>query len=167
MARRLIAAIVLLTVLAIPGMSAAAPATPPWRYDTPFSTETATVRVGDTTIRAEIADTMELQVRGLGYRDGLRPGWGMIFTYDRPAVRSFWMKGMRFCLDIIWIEQGRVAGAAERVCPVPGAADADLPSYRSPVPVTYVLEMPSGWLDSIGAGTGSQVEITLPTRRDP
>jgi uncharacterized membrane protein (UPF0127 family) len=141
----------------------AAPATPPWRYDTPFSTETASVTVGETTIRAEIADTPDLQTRGLGYRDGLRPGWGMIFVFGKPSYQSFWMKGMRFCLDIIWIESGQVVGAAERVCPIPGATDAKLPSYTSPKPVTYVLEMPAGWLDAIGAGPGTPARITLPT----
>jgi uncharacterized membrane protein (UPF0127 family) len=143
----------------------AAPASPAWRYDTPFSTDTAVVTVGSTVVRAEIADTRPLQTRGLGYRDGLREGWGMLFDFGEASTRGFWMKGMRFCLDIIWIEGGQVVGAAERVCPLPGAGDEDLPSYYSPVPVRFVLEMPAGWLDSIGAGTGTPVAITLPPAR--
>ena len=50
------------------------------------------------------------------------------------------MKGMRFCLDIIWIDNGVVQGAAESVCPEPGIADAQLSHVTSPVPVEYVLE---------------------------
>jgi uncharacterized membrane protein (UPF0127 family) len=68
------------------------------------------------------------------------------------------MKGMRFCLDIVWIEWGVIQGAAEGVCPPPpGTADADLPSYRSPVPVSYVLEVPAGWLAANGLGVGTAV----------
>jgi uncharacterized membrane protein (UPF0127 family) len=69
------------------------------------------------------------------------------------------MKGMQFCIDIIWLENGAIQGAAERVCPDPaGTADADLASYVSPVPVTYVLEVPAGWLDTNGLGVGAPVE---------
>jgi uncharacterized membrane protein (UPF0127 family) len=89
----------------------------------------------------------------------------MLFRYPEPAPRSFWMKGMQFCLDIIWIEDGAIQGAAENVCPAPpGTVDADLPSYVSPVPVRYVLEVPAGWLDAHGFGAGTPV-AGVPTRR--
>jgi uncharacterized membrane protein (UPF0127 family) len=52
-----------------------------------------------------------------------------------------------------------IQGAAESVCPEPaGTADADLASYVSPVPVTYVLEVPAGWLGAYGLGVGTPVE---------
>lgn len=140
----------------------AAPALPAWRAGTPWSTETATVTVGDETIIAELADTAELRSRGLGFRDGLAPGTGMLFVYGEPGSRSFWMKGMRFCLDIIWIEDGEITGAAENACPEPGVADADLARYVSDVPVRYVLELPAGWLDERGYGAGTPVDVEFP-----
>jgi uncharacterized membrane protein (UPF0127 family) len=140
----------------------AAPAVPAWRLTTPWTTEQAVVTVGTDTITAEIADSNELRSRGLGYRDGLVPGMGMLFVFDEASLHTFWMKGMRFCLDIVWIEQGTVRGAAESVCPVPGANDAELPRYPSPEPVTYVLELPAGWLQSHGYGAGTPVTIQLP-----
>ena len=83
----------------------------------------------------------------------------MLFLFEGPAPRSFWMRGMQFCIDIVWIENGVIQGAAESVCPEPaGATDADLTSYVSPVPVTYVLEVPAGWLDAYGLGAGTPVE---------
>ena len=145
--------------------TSAAPALPAWRAGTPWSTETARVRVGDHVVVAEIADTAELRSRGLGFRDGLAPGTGMLFVYERPGVRSFWMKGMRFCLDIIWIENGEVIGAAEHVCHEPGVPDAELQRYRSNEPVRYVLEVPAGWLAERGYGPGTPVDIELPGDR--
>ena len=141
----------------------ASPAVPAWRADTPWATETAIVEFGHDTISAEIADTPELRERGLGYRDVLQPGTGMLFVYDIPAARSFWMKGMRFCLDIVWIELNRIQGAAESVCPEPGTDDADLHRYVSPVPVAYVLELPAGWLDTNDYDSGDAVELVLPS----
>ena len=83
----------------------------------------------------------------------------MLFLFEGPEPQSFWMRGMQFCIDIIWIENGVIQGAAESVCPEPpGTADGDLPSYDSPVPVTYVLEVPAGWLDAYGLGAGTPVE---------
>jgi uncharacterized protein len=134
---------------------------PPWRHQV-AQLPTTEITVGGVPLIVELAEEPEALARGLGYRDGLAPGTGMLFVFDGPAPRSFWMKGMRFCLDIIWIESGAIQGAAESVCPEPaGTADADLPSFRSPVPVTYVLEVPAGWLDHHGLGVGDPVEGLL------
>jgi uncharacterized membrane protein (UPF0127 family) len=137
---------------------AAAQVAPPWRHQV-NPLPTTQITVGEIPLTVELAVEPEETSRGLGYRDGLAPGTGMLFVFDGPAPRSFWMRGMRFCLDIIWIEGGQVQGAAESVCPEPpGTADADLPSFFSPVPVTYVLEVPAGWLDHYGLGAGSPVD---------
>src|SRR6478735_8078816 len=122
----------------LPLLASAAPAVPAWHLAPPFSTETAAVTVGGSVhITAEIADTDPLRSRGLGYRDGLRDGWGMLFIDTTARVQTFWMKGMRFCLDIIWIENGQITGAAQDVCPQPGVADAGLTVFSSGVPVRY------------------------------
>lgn len=152
----------LVIALGTANLVSAAPVVPPWRIGLPWTSRTATIEVGDLTIEAEVSDTGALRERGLGYRDGLEPGTGMLFVYEEPGPRSFWMKGMRFCLDIIWIESGRIVGAAENACPVEGAADADLPRYRSPEPVRYVLEMPAGWMAENGFAAGTPVTIRLP-----
>ena len=140
----------------------AEPALPIWRASSPWSTERAFVTIGNQTIGAEIADTSPLQIRGLSYRDELLPGAGMLFVFDSHQVRSFWMRGMRFCLDIIWIDDGRIAGAAENVCPMPEVPEADLPRYSSEVPVSFVLEVPGGWMDEHGFEAGERVDIELP-----
>jgi uncharacterized protein len=125
--------------------------------------QTAEITVGGVPLTVELAYLPADTSLGLGYRDGLAPGTGMLFLFDGPAPRSFWMRGMQFCIDIIWIEHGVIQGAAESVCPEPpGTVNADLTSYRSPVPVTYVLEVPAGWLDAYGLGAGTPVE-GLPT----
>ena len=157
----IVAAVVISLIAAAP--AAAAPALPGWRQTIPFSTESATLTIGGgLRVDAEIADTEPLRERGLGFRDGLRQGWGMLFVYASPSRHTFWMKGMRFCLDIIWIEGGQIQGAAESVCPVPGAADADLPRFDSPGAVTYILEMPAGWMSAHGFKLGTSVDIGLP-----
>ncbi|MDQ3413259.1 MAG: DUF192 domain-containing protein [Chloroflexota bacterium] len=122
--------------------------------------ETAEITVGDQPLTVELATAPETRARGLGYRQGLAPGTGMLFVFPESSERGFWMKGMRFCLDIIWINDGVIVGAAESVCPEPrGTEDADRQSYPSGAPVQFVLEVPAGWLAEHDLGPGTPVGI--------
>jgi uncharacterized membrane protein (UPF0127 family) len=152
----------LLAVTMVLGMMGGVPtpgASSPARQVVTAPLPTVEITVGGVPLTVELASQPADRALGLGYREGLAPGTGMLFLFEGPAPRSFWMRGMQFCIDIIWIENGVIQGAAESVCPEPpGTADADLPSYVSPVPVTYVLEVPAGWLDAYGLGVGTPVE---------
>jgi uncharacterized membrane protein (UPF0127 family) len=150
----------LLAVTLVLGLVGGAPASSLSRSQVaPSPLPTAEITVGGVPLTVELAYLPPDTSLGLGHREGLAPGTGMLFLFEGPAPRTFWMRGMRFCIDIIWIENGVIQGAAESVCPEPaGTADADLPSYVSPVPVTYVLEVPAGWLDAYGLGAGTPVE---------
>jgi uncharacterized membrane protein (UPF0127 family) len=62
---------------------------------------------------------------------------------------------VRFPIDIIWIERGRVAGI-ERDVPVP---QGDLPLYSSDRPADRVLEVPAGWAARHGVRAGARVSV--------
>jgi len=47
-----------------------------------LTAETVTVRFEGDSVVAEVADTSELRERGLGYRDELANGTGMLFVYN-------------------------------------------------------------------------------------
>lgn len=160
--RRIVVSILIALVFSLPALPSAAQrqVLPPWRTDFPEARETAEITVGTTPLLVDLALTPDQQQLGLGYRNGLEPGTGMLFVSSEPANRTFWMKGMRFCLDIIWIEAGRITGAAEQACPDPrGTPDAERQRFPSGEPVTYVLEVPAGWLSAHGYGPGTQVTI--------
>jgi len=132
----------------------------PWHEPLDAQPDRTTIVVGDHELDVELAVTPQQQTLGLGYRNELPEGNGMLFVNDSAQPRSFWMKGMRFCLDIIWVESGEIVGAAESVCPDPeGTQDADRQRFVSPEPVTYVLEVPAGWLERNGYGPGTPVDI--------
>jgi uncharacterized protein len=111
--------------------------------------------VGNGQVRAEIADSARERSRGLAGRASLADGQGMLFVFGDRAVREFWMKGMRFPIDILWIDHGRVTGV-ERDAPVPAPATG-LPRYRSAGPADRVLEVPAGWAARHGVGRGDLV----------
>jgi len=139
---------------------------PPWQSQFP-ELATGEIVVGEQPLTVELAITMDERARGLGYRDGLAAGTGMLFVDEGPNPQTFWMKGMRFCLDMVWIEGGKVVGAAENACPDPaGTADKDRARFSAPSPVTYVLEVPAGWVADHGIAAGAPVtgidEATAP-----
>lgn len=162
---RWVVVLLLLALAASPLVIAAQDtAVPPWREPLPPPPPEAVITVGKETLRVQVVRETPDITLGLGYRNGLEPGTGMLFVFDQEASRSFWMKGMRFCLDIVWITDGQIVGAAERVCPDPaGTPDEDRASYVSPEPVAFVLEVPAGWLDEHGLGEGTPVDLSTVT----
>jgi uncharacterized membrane protein (UPF0127 family) len=51
----------------------------------------------------QLAVTPAQQDLGLGDRVKLPLDDGMLFVYRSSGTRCFWMKGMRFALDMIWL----------------------------------------------------------------
>lgn len=105
-----------------------------------------TAKIGEHIINLEIADTAQKQMKGLGGRESLEENSGMLFVFKGSRTRNFWMRGMYFPIDIVWIrENGVVAGCAENV---PPPADPKqllgLERRSSPEPVKYVLELNAG-----------------------
>jgi uncharacterized protein len=144
-----------------PGAVAQRERVPPWRASLPTPPDQARITVGTTPLTVQLAITASQQSLGLGYRNGLEADTGMLFVFDQPQIQTFWMKGMRFCLDIVWVTDGRIVGAAENTCPDPaGIADVDRPVQTSSAPVQYVLEVPGGWLKAHGYGAGTNVDLS-------
>ena len=104
------------------------------------------VRVGATAFTVEVADNLEARARGLSGRASLPPGAGMLFVFEDTGIHTFWMKGMMFPLDLVWIgEQCTVENITPNVPPpTPELADSELPRFRPTQPVRYVLEVNGG-----------------------
>lgn len=106
----------------------------------------------DLTLTVEHARTMEEQRTGLGGRDSLPAGAGMLFTFDPAGPRRVWMAGMRFPIDIAWIRDGRIiATDTLPACTLPDTNDC--PRWDSPGDVDALLETGVGVLDLITTGT--------------
>jgi uncharacterized membrane protein (UPF0127 family) len=123
----------------------------------PLATGTLVI-AGRVTLTVELARTLEEQVRGLSGRPGLKPGHGMLFVYDRPRPVSIWMKDMRFPLDIIWVQAGRIVAIEKHAPPLASAGRERV--YT--VTADLVLEVPAGFTDRQKIRVGDSVQATLP-----
>lgn len=109
-------------------------------------------------VAVELAITPAEQQLGLGQRDTLAWDDGMLFLYDKPGFYRFWMKDMRFDIDIVWIRGDRIVDISHRVPHVPGENGPTV----SPVElVDKVLEVPAGYATALGWRSGQPVEVEL------
>ena len=114
--------------------------------------------VNEARIDVLVADTVQERAAGLSGYAGLPDDAGMLFVFEQPARPSFWMKGMEFALDIIWIRDGTVAQIhASALPPASGTPDAELPRYQPDEPVTHVLELPAGAAARYGIAVGDRI----------
>lgn len=119
------------------------------------------VRVENVVFRVELALTVEQQAHGLSGRDLLMPGTGMLFVYQQENALSFWMKEMRFPLDIVWIGADCTVLdlTLEAPTPEPDQPLTQLPRFSPGGPAQYVLEINAGEAAVQGIETGNLVEF--------
>ena len=156
---RLFLALLLLVAAIACGGAAAEVVTPPPGPDaTPTPT---TVTIGDASFAVELAVTQQQQAQGLSGRPGLAPGIGMLFIFESEGLYSFWMKDMRFPLDMVWISaEYAVVDITEDVPPpAPGQTTSDLPTYKPAELAQYVLEINAGEAESADIHIGDMVEF--------
>ncbi len=96
------------------------------------------VKVGNTEVKAEIADTPLKRAKGLMFRKSLPEDEGMLFIFNEEDYHSFWMMNMSFPIDIIWINNEKKV-----VDIVKNAQPCKIPctSYRPKEKAMYVLEV--------------------------
>jgi len=105
------------------------------------------------TIQSLVATSTVDQERGLGDRPSLPAEEGMLFTFARPGVYGFWMKDMRFPLDMVWIDKNKVVvGIAANV-----PADSYPSTFFPPRDILYVLELNAGGAGKYGIETGTRL----------
>lgn len=116
------------------------------------------VRIGDKTFSVELAMTREQQALGLGERDNLPANLGMLFVFKPADIAKFWMKGMRFNLDMVWIADGKVVEIT-RNAPAPklDTKTESLPVYSANTEVDYVLELNAGAANTLKVGDSVEV----------
>lgn len=116
---------------------------------------TVPFRIGGRVIKVERAVTGEQRTYGLSARSGLAKDTGMLFVFTSDDTYGFWMKDMRFPIDIMWLDASyKIVDMKERVTP------ATYPTVFYPsVPAWYVLEVPAGFVQEHGLSIGLSGEI--------
>ena len=111
------------------------------------------LRLGEKTIRAELADTAVKREKGLQGRNSLGENEGMLFVFPEPRNLSFWSKDTTLPLSLAFIDD---AGVIQEIVPLP-------PETQTPVtsraPCRYALEMREGWFERNGVAPGDALRM--------
>jgi hypothetical protein len=115
-----------------------------------------TIKVGSTRIKVEKAVTPWEKARGLSGRASLEANSGMLFVYTYSAKHAFWMNGMNFDLDFIFINGDKVVDIKENV---PAPKDGESPVAIIPTSASdKILEVNSGFVAKHKLKIGDRVE---------
>lgn len=115
------------------------------------------LKVGQQEVMVEVRDTEAGRSLGYSYREKIGKNEGMLFVFPVSAPYPFWMKGMKFDLDIVWIKDSQVIGLSEKVkAPV---NNGKVETVFPPQAVNQVLEVPAGWVRENGVKVGDEVGL--------
>lgn len=118
---------------------------------------TTVIRIGEVSVTVEIADTPPKRAQGLSGREPLPELYGMLFPMGEPLRHTFWMKDMKFALDIIWINQGVIVDISENV---PAPVGDEAPAVVQPSEASdTVLEVNADFTEKYGVKLGDEVDI--------
>ena len=114
----------------------------------PFNLPTftsASVKIGNKSYSAIIAKSDKDRMKGLSGRNSLDKNTGMLFVFDKKAPYPFWMKDMKFPIDIIYIDDNKIVDIFENVpAPQKGTPLYNLPVYKPKADANYVFEINAG-----------------------
>lgn len=121
----------------------------------------AKVTFNKTIVTLDVADNEQKRETGLSGRNSLNDKQGMLFLFDEPGVPSFWMKGMKFPIDIIFLNNDKIVTIFKNV-PAPAKA-TEIPNiyYQPTAPADKVIELKAGAADTYNLHEGDTVKVSL------
>ncbi len=115
------------------------------------------LNINNESIALIVADDQQEREKGLGDRDYISDYEAMIFVFEQPDIYEFWMKDMKFPLDIVWLNEKR-----EVVYIKENAKPESYPeSFVPPQKAQYVIEFNTGLVSKLGIKVGNILDFKL------
>lgn len=110
------------------------------------------LHINDQSLKTMLAQSSEQRAIGLSQHQILHTDEAMLFLFEQLGLYSFWMKNMKFPIDIFWLDHDkRVVFIQEHAEPT------DYPNTYTPdQPALYVLETVAGFAEQYDVRLGSQ-----------
>ena len=114
------------------------------------------IQVKNEHFQLEIADTSLKRAQGLSGRESMPENQGMLFVFDKPSKYAFWMKDMKFPLDIIWLNNNQIVYVAENAAPM---TISNLKVYSPKSEADSVIELNAGSFGRLGLKIGDHLSF--------
>src|SRR5215204_5601461 len=120
----------------------------------------AKVTVKGFELNADIPITSELKSKGLAVKNQLKENEAMLFVFEDSAKHPFWMKDMKFPIDIIWLDSnGKVVHIEQNLQPCVSVFVC--PGYAPNADSQYVLETVAGFTQRHNISVGTNIDFEL------
>ena len=118
----------------------------------PFGLRVVQLRIGNSSLFAEVADNPQTSANGLMFRNSLPDDHGMLFVFEKPKKASFWMKNTKIPLSIAYID------SAGRILQIESMKPLDeTPVASTSNEVAFALEVNEGWFKRNGVSAGAKI----------
>jgi uncharacterized membrane protein (UPF0127 family) len=108
------------------------------------------IQLNDQTFSTQEAKTITQQEKGLSGRACLGELQAMYFPIEPQTFACFWMKDMRFSIDIVWFDKDNAIIYLQKNA----SPDSYPQQFCTEKPTKYVLELPAGTVDKLGLTIG-------------
>lgn len=116
----------------------------------------AALRFGSKNLSLDYAVTPAERERGLSGRGQLADNEGMLFQFEQPSLHCFWMKDMKFPIDIVWLNSDMmVIDLRENVSP-----DSYPAQFCPAQNASYVIEVRAGLTKMAQVDLGDRLQFT-------
>lgn len=115
------------------------------------------VRFQNYYFEVELAQNYWQRAKGLMFKKDMEENQGMLFVFPKSGLYNFWMKNVKFPLDLIWIDQEKKIvdlKLQQQPC-LSNPCSAIKPKVKA----QYVLELKGGMASKTGMTVGSQLEF--------
>ena len=115
------------------------------------------VEIGNIKLKAILADSFIKRAIGLMYRDSISEDECMLFTFSHPSMLGIWMKGMKFPIDILWLDSSKsIVTIKESLPPCRGIL---CKTYYPERESMYVIELRSGFIKKNSVTKLTEIKI--------
>lgn len=122
------------------------------------SAKSPTAKINNRTFKLFVAKTDKDKQVGLSKYKSIKEEQGMIFSFGKDDYYRFWMKEMKFPIDLIYINDGKIVTIYKNV-PIP--KDKSNPQiYNSNKPADTVLEISAGLSQKYNFKEGDSVALS-------
>jgi uncharacterized membrane protein (UPF0127 family) len=99
-------------------------------------------------LKLKVASTPATQAKGyMGSDKSPQDNEGILFIYDEPQPLSFWMKDVKFPLDIIFFDTQLNYINHATMDTTEEVDEFNIPKHISDKPARFAVELPCGWCE--------------------
>ena len=112
------------------------------------------LKIKEQNIKVELAETEQERIKGLSGRENLCDNCGILFIFNKEDFHSFWMKEMKFPIDIIWINNDKIVQITKNADLTQAK---NIPTYTPKQKANKVLEVNAGFCEKHNIKVGDKV----------